>query len=97
MMICFVCNMTEKVRKEISTKITHFENAQRASGASISSKKREKYNAAIKKHNRDHGYYNCCLIFGIKINEVGDERTAIKESIAKLDNLINIVCSNKFK
>ncbi|MDE1816818.1 MAG: hypothetical protein KGI11_09720 [Thaumarchaeota archaeon] len=96
-MACFVCKATEKCRSEINSKITSLEAFRDSHKGRLPSKKKAELAAAIKKQDGNYGYYNCCIVFGMEYAGSQQDRAAVKEPLDKIDNLIGIVSSNRFK
>ncbi len=96
-MACFVCNKTEESRNEINNSIVTLENTKLAKGGRLSGRKREEYDWALKKKDGRNGYYNCSIFFAMETVGGRQDKAAVKDALSKLDNLIGIVSSNKFK
>ncbi|MDE1863035.1 MAG: hypothetical protein KGI33_08995 [Thaumarchaeota archaeon] len=96
-MACFVCRSTEKCRSEINSKIASLEAFQDSHKGRLPSKKKAELAAARKKQDVNYSYYNCCIVFGMEYTGSRQDRIAIKESLNKIDNMIGIVSSNRFK
>ena len=84
MMACFVYNRTQHVISKINAKIEALESIQNTKGARLSSKKKDELAAAVQKRDGHHGYYNCCIVFGVRtaaaeLQEIQYERERSKE------------------
>ncbi len=79
MMACFVCNKTKDALSKINGTIEVLEGVQNTKGARLSGKKKEELTAATQKRDGHHGYYNCCIVFGVQsssaeLHELQEER-----------------------
>lgn len=97
MLACFVCNKTKDALERINAKIRQFENEERASSMPLSSRKKAEHAAGIQKRDGQHGYYNCCIVFGMESStERSGEKESAKESSRLLDKMIGSILLNSF-